>query len=109
MKDLSKQLLYQITERLKESLNPQFIYLFGSHANNCADKDSDIDLLVVVPDTNTSNRELAYVGRNSLWGMKIPVDLIVCKKSELEKWSNVICNPIHTAVTKGYPIYESKN
>jgi uncharacterized protein len=109
MKQLSKQLLVQITERLRKSLDPQSIYLFGSHAAGCADKDSDIDLLIVVADTTTNSRELAYHGRNSLWGIKAPFDLIVCTKSELQKWSSVSCNPIHTAVTKGRLIYESQN
>lgn len=109
MVQLSEQLLSQITQRLRQSLNPICILLFGSYASNCAGEDSDIDLLIVVPDSDKNTRELAHLGRTSLWGIKMPFDLIVCKKSELDKWSGVACNPIHTAVTQGRLIYESQN
>jgi predicted nucleotidyltransferase len=109
MEQLSETILGQITEKLKKSLNPRRIYLFGSYAANSADKDSDVDLLVVVADSETPNRQLTFLGRNSLWGVKLPIDLIICKQSELEKWSGVICNPIRTATQNGRLIYESKN
>ena len=107
MRELSTELLDEIASRLADALHPVMIYLFGSQANGDADQDSDIDLLVVVPDTQLSHRQLARCGRQSLWGMRIPVDLIVCTISEVQKWSQVNCNLIHTAVQKGQIIYEA--
>ncbi len=109
MKELPTELLDEITSRLTDALHPVMIYLFGSHAYGNADQDSDIDLLVVVPDTQLSQRELARCGRWSLWGMRIPVDLIVCTASEMQKWSPINCNLIHTVVQKGQLIYEAGN
>jgi predicted nucleotidyltransferase len=109
MKELSPDLLDEIVGRLTRALHPTMIYLFGSHAHGNADRQSDVDLLVVVPDTDVSHRELARCGRRSLWGMQIPFDLIVCSTSEIEKWSPVRCNLIHTVVQKGQLIYEARN
>lgn len=85
MRKLSRSLLDEIVQRLVAVLHPVEVYLFGSYAGGNPDSDSDVDLLVVVPDTNVSCRELARRGRRSLWGIGIPVDLVVCTISERKK------------------------
>ncbi len=107
MKACSDELLDEIVGRVVDALHPARVYLFGSHAEGNPEADSDIDLLVVVPDTSDPPREMARRGRKSLWGMAVPVDLIVCTDSEVEKWSRVHCNLIHTAVEKGRLLYAS--
>jgi len=108
MKELSADLLDEITSRLTEALHPLIIYLFGSYACGDADDGSDIDLLVVVPDTDKSTREIARQGRASLRGLMFPVDLIVCTQSQIQKWSDVKCTLIYTVIRKGRLIYESQ-
>ena len=105
MKTLSAEILDEIVRRVVDALDPVGICLFGSHAAGAPDADSDIDLLVVVEDTQLSNRELARKGRQSLWGMCVPVDLIVCTASEMDKWSHVACNLRHTVAQKGRVVY----
>ena len=63
MKNTSAEVLDEITKRLAESMHPERIYLFGSHAAGNADQDSDVDLLAVVRDTDRSTREIAIEGR----------------------------------------------
>ena len=108
MKELSAELINEITSRLKDALHPLKIYLFGSHACGDSDTDSDIDLLVVVADTEESPREIALRGRASLRGLMFPVDLIVCTQSQIQKWSDVKCTLIYTVIRKGRLIYESQ-
>ena len=105
MRKCSEDVLDEILRRLVSAVHPVRVYLFGSHAGGNPDRDSDIDLLVVVPDTTTSPRELARAGRRSLWGMCVPVDLIVCTASEMREWSQAPCNVVHTAVEKGRLLY----
>lgn len=109
MKELSTELLDEITKRLAESIHPERIYLFGSHAAGIADDDSDVDLLIVVPDTNQSRHNLALKGRANMRDLIIPMDLVVCTHSEIEKWKNVKCTLIYTVVRKGQFIYETGN
>ena len=108
MKEISTKLLNEITKRLAESIQPERIYLFGSHAAGKADDDSDVDLLIVVPDTNQSCHDLALKGRANMRDLIIPMDLVVCTHSEIEKWKNVKCTLIYTVMRKGKLIYESK-
>ena len=107
MKELSKELIKEITNRLKDALHPLKIYLFGSHACGNADKDSDIDLLVVVPDMDKSAREIARKGRASLWGLKTPVDLIVCTQSQFERYGDVKNTVMNEALCEGRLVYGS--
>jgi predicted nucleotidyltransferase len=108
MKKLSKELINEMTNRLKDALHPLKIYLFGSHAAGNADQDSDVDLLIVVPDTNQSRHDLALKARANLREFIIPMDLIVCTHSEIEKWQNVKCTLIYTVMRKGKLLYESE-
>jgi predicted nucleotidyltransferase len=108
MKKLSKELINEMTNRLKDALHPLKIYLFGSHAADNADQDSDVDLLIVVPDTNQSRHDLALKARANLREFIIPMDLIVCTHSEIEKWQNVKCTLIYTVIRKGKLLYESE-
>jgi len=105
MKKLSSELLDEITKRLANSIHPERIYLFGSHAAGTADQDSDVDLLIVVPDTGKSTREIARQGRARLWGLTIPLDLIVCTKSEFERYRHVANNVMNEAFLDGRIIY----
>ena len=105
MKELTAETLEEIVRRLVEALDPVGIYLFGSHAEGSPHGDSDVDLLVVVEDSDVPNWELAHRGQMSLWGMCIPTDIIVCRTSEMDKWSRVPCNLLHTVAERGRLVY----
>jgi predicted nucleotidyltransferase len=106
-KGFSTELLNEITGRLAESLHPERIYLFGSRAAGNADQDSDVDLLVVVPDTEKSTREIAIEGRRSLWSFEIPFDLIVCTESQFNRYGRVKNTIMNEALCEGRIVYGS--
>ena len=73
-----------ITDKLKESINPFKIILFGSYAYGNPSKDSDIDLLVVTNDNhypkNYKEKMETYLKISSILSQfkkEIPIDLIV--------------------------------
>lgn len=107
MRKLTNNLLEDITKRLAESIHPDMIYLFGSHATGNADRDSDIDLLAVVPDTDRSIREITLDGRSSLWGMDIPFDLIVCTQYQFNRFRNVKNTIMNEVLYEGKLVYGS--
>jgi len=107
MKELTTELLNEITKRLAESIHPERIYLFGSHAAGNAEKYSDVDLLAVVPDTKKSLREIAVEGRKSLWEIEIPFDLIVCTKFQFDRFRDVKNSIMNEAFCFGRIIYGS--
>ncbi len=105
MRELTDELLREVVGRLVDELDPVAIYMFGSHARNEAGPDSDVDLMVVVRETDQHPRELARRGRQSLWGLGMPFDIVVCTEADIRKWSEVPCNLIHTARTEGREVY----
>ena len=107
MKELSTELLDEITKRLIESIHPERIYLFGSHAAGNAENDSDVDLLAVVPDTDRSTRQIAVEGRSSLLDFLISFDLIVCTKSQFDRYADVKNTIMNEVICDGRLVYGS--
>ena len=89
MKDIPPGVLDEIVRRLVETLQPLEVYLFGSHARGTPAKHSDVDILVVVPDGAGDRHELATRGDAALWGLLVPVDIVVFHRSEMDKWGPV--------------------
>ena len=107
MKEISAELLKEITKRLAESIHPERIYLFGSHAAGNADDDSDVDLLAVVRDTDRPTREIAIEGRSSLSDFLIPFDLIVCTQSQFDRYADVKNTIMNEVLCDGRLVYGS--
>jgi predicted nucleotidyltransferase len=105
MKEISTELLDEITKRLVQSIHPERIYLFGSHAAGNPDDDSDVDLLAVVRDTDKSTREIAIEGRKSLRDLLIPLDLIVCTEKQFDRYGQVKNTIMNEALYEGRIVY----
>jgi predicted nucleotidyltransferase len=105
MKELSAELLDEIARRLAASIHPERIYLFGSHAAGDADQDSNIDLLAVVPDTDRSTREIAIEGKPSLNHFLASFDLIVCTKSQFDRYAGVKNTIMNEVLCDGRLVY----
>jgi predicted nucleotidyltransferase len=61
--------------------HPARIYLFGSRARGVYRPDSDYDILIVINDD--APRELQSAGKayEALWGIRVPVDVLVLTES----------------------------
>jgi predicted nucleotidyltransferase len=74
-----------ITDAIKANTTPESIYLFGSYANGNPNIDSDIDIYVVVPDSEVDTVELGAKIRMDISRRKtFPIDLLIGKKSIFE-------------------------
>ena len=59
-------------------INPQEVYLFGSHANGSFDEQSDIDLLIIAPSIDRpSERRMKLRKELSEFDRSIGLDLLV--------------------------------
>ncbi|MBI3794985.1 MAG: nucleotidyltransferase domain-containing protein [Nitrospinae bacterium] len=63
--------------------SPDKIILFGSHAKGKAGLDSDVDLLVVMPVTESKRKKQIEI-RLALHGIKISKDIIVTTPEDYE-------------------------
>src|SRR5689334_15388056 len=66
---------------IAERFKPEMIILFGSYAYGTPNKDSDVDILVVMPHSGRAN-EMAFSIKSALPRM-FPLDLIVRSSKEL--------------------------
>lgn len=67
-----------IKDKIKQTVMPKRIYLFGSYARDTYNDESDYDFYVVVADDAEDKIELSQKAYKSLRGIrKRPVDIIV--------------------------------
>ncbi len=88
MKEFGQDLLNEVTRRLAKEFQPQ-VWLFGSHAWGQPDEGSDIDLLVVVPDSDETPVRRAQRAHRCLSGLNVATDIIVKTSAEFERFRNV--------------------
>ena len=102
---MNPDVLKVIVSRLRESFNPERIILFGSQATGNADKDSDIDLLVVASTELAPQKRFPAASR-ALRGLPYAFDVIVKTPQEYERWRKVVNHIVYFADKYGRIIYE---
>ncbi len=105
MKELTKDLLNRIIEKLVSSLKPEQIILFGSYAYSQPNNDSDVDLLVVVSDSDEPRYRRARKAYQALRGIDLATDVIVMTRAEVERKINVRSSLVHKVMHDGRILY----
>lgn len=72
-----------VVRRLTDQFHPARIILFGSVARGDDGHDSDLDLLVVLPQLEGRHHDAAVAMLRSLRDLPVPVDLLVTDWAEL--------------------------
>ena len=106
---VNDELLEKIIQRIREAVNPVKIVLFGSYAYGNPSKDSDLDILVVVDDLESTRRELRLKIRKALREFLIPKDIIVVTEKDIEDWKDVPQAFITSVIRKGRVLYEKQD
>lgn len=80
-----------IADKIKETVNCEKIYLFGSYAYGVPKIDSDYDFYVIMPDDEIRPMEAMrkIYGQLSKTKMNIPVDVLATNHSQFEKRSGM--------------------
>jgi predicted nucleotidyltransferase len=105
MRTISADTLREITRRLVAELDPEQIILFGSHAWGSPDTDSDVDLLVIVPHSNEKPVRRAARAYRSLRGLRVPTDILVKTRAEVERFRPVRASLESMILERGRVIY----
>jgi len=98
------QILEKIKTRLIEEFAPEQIYLFGSHAWGNPHQDSDLDILVIVSNSDFSPTQRAPAYRH-LSDIPYPLDILVKTRMEINNFANVPVSIEHQTLQKGKLIY----
>jgi predicted nucleotidyltransferase len=105
MKELRKPLLNEMTDRLVKEFQPDRIILFGSHAWGRPTADSDVDLLLIVSESDQRPVRRSQRAQRCLGNLRVPADILVKTRAEVERLSHVATSLVARALTEGKVIY----
>ena len=80
---ISKEKITDIARKIAECFNPEKIILFGSYVWGKPDKDSDLDLFVIMESTERPIKRAASL-RRVLKDRYVPMDILVRTPEELK-------------------------
>ena len=81
---ITPEIIEEVKNRLVTTYHPETIYLFGSYAWGNPNEESDLDLLVVIKDSEEKSHKRTIIGRRSLFDLGISKDLVVYTKEEFD-------------------------
>lgn len=108
MQQLTADLLDQITQKLVLTMKPEQIILFGSYAYGEPTEDSDVDLLVIVAQSDEPRYRRARQAYKVLRGIGIPKDILVMTRAEVERKTHVASSLVNQALNQGKVCMEAK-
>lgn len=100
-----REWLPDLVEAIRDAFDPLQIILFGSVAAGREHRDSDIDLLVVLP-TVDDKHAMAVALREATLDVPVPVDLIPTDPEEIDRRGNEIGSVLRPALREGTVLYE---
>ena len=109
MEALPDGLLDEIVARIVDGLRPERIYLFGSHACGTPHRHSDIDLLIVVSDTDRTSFSLYAQAERALRGMLAPVEMVICQRREWDHAQSALASLPSRVAASGKLLYDSRS
>ncbi len=100
-----EDLLETATQRLVAEFQPEEIYLFGSHAWGTPDQDSDIDLMVIVPQSEERPIRRDQRAQRCLGRLPVSADVLVRTRHEVNRVRELQGSLTHEVLQKGRKIY----
>ena len=94
----------EVTRRILETVQPQRVLLFGSSVRGTFNKDSDLDVLVIVQGP-VHRRQLAQRIYSNLHGVGAPVDIVVATEEDIAQYGNKIGSILRPALLEGQVLY----
>ena len=105
METIDNNLLEKITRRLVAEFEPEQIILFGSHAWGTPGEDSDLDLLVIVSQSDLPPAQRDMQAHLAMQGLLVPMDILVKTRLEFERYSHVRASLEHKILRQGKVLY----
>lgn len=99
-----KEQLEELVRQIVEAVHPLKIIVFGSAARGEMGPDSDVDLLVVMPEGTHRGRTARFLYRTvSRHGLSL--DFVVVTPEDMAKYQNTPGFIIHEVVVEGKTVY----
>ena len=98
------EVVEQLVRRIIELVHPLRIILFGSAARGKMESDSDIDVLVVMPE-GVHRRRTAQLLYRQIRGLGVPFDILVATPDDLERHKDNIGLIYQSILREGREVY----
>ena len=106
MRALDPEMIKEIVRRVTSAVHPLRVILFGSAARGEMGAESDVDLLIVVPD-GTRRRDASRRAFRALTGMGIAKDVIVVTEGDVKEFGENPSLVIKPALEEGREVYHA--
>lgn len=103
---VTEQKVLAAVERIVSITRPQQIIVFGSYARGQTQPGSDLDILVIADDSLGNCRAESVKLRRALRGITMPIDIIVARRSEVERFRHTPGWLYERALSEGRVMYE---
>jgi uncharacterized protein len=108
MMTVTNNLLGEVTRRLVAQFQPEQVILFGSYAWGAPMASSDLDLMVVVAQSDLSDYDRTVLGHRCLKGLDIAKDVIVKTRAEFDALRDVRAALEYKIARQGKVLYERR-
>ena len=95
----------EIISKIANGYKPEKIILFGSYATGNPTKDSDLDLFVI-KETDLPKPDRTVQVRKILYGLMVPIDLIVYTPKEINESINNPFSFVYEVLNSEKTVYE---
>ncbi len=101
----TQEIISKMVETIADRFHPEKIILFGSYAKGAPNRDSDVDLLVVMRVEGSKRAKAAEIDL-VLAERTVPLDVIVVTPDEIKKFGNAVGGFLYPALRDGKVLYE---
>lgn len=105
MKTAIKKEVRKIAKKISEKLKVSKIIIFGSHVYGEPDKNSDIDMCVIIEENRRKIDVAREIRREIISEAKSPLDIFVFRKDEFEEKAKNCAGMEREILEKGLVIY----
>lgn len=101
---VDEELLHEVTRRICEAVDPERIILFGSAATGHMDRDSDLDLLILMAAPENA-RQVSMKIRRELRGLGWSIDILVMATGRFDETKDIVGSLAYPANRYGRVLY----
>lgn len=105
--EIEEKDLNEITQLLINLYKPQEIFLYGSHVWGTPTTDSDLDLCILLKESDQTQAERIREGLRTLKNIRIPIDLLVLTENEIKERREHPSTLIFKILHNGKKLYEA--
>lgn len=108
MIEVTEDMLCAMVDAVVRAVDPEEVILFGSRGRGQGSGQSDVDLLVVEEEDfggSPSRWDQLQQIREALWGFRVPVDVLLFSRAEVEHWRDSLNHVVARALREGKRLY----